>query len=464
MSAPAQTKPRNGFLRHAADKILPPMTWGVSHFFGFVAWHCTRRRDDALRNLAHAFPEKSDEWRLKVARESMNRMCEAFVVPLAVPFMSDNELRRRFTVSDETNVQIERLTREKPCIFQTIHGSLAEALTIFPMLREGLKVATVYRPMDIAWLDALVHRARQSRGMRMVSRKAGLLGLRTAVTDGYNIAMLSDQNTMTSGQLVLCFDRVCSASDLSAILVKRLGLRTCIIRARRTGFLRARFEIIEFPIEGSVGDLTARVNLEVEKLLRADGEECADWFWAHRRWKSKVSGLERSLGYNVNGIPHKSFIPESVRAMGLDAMPKNNPYTLLMPEKPELAKIAAGWMGRLRAGRPDVRWIVVCTGENADLFREGENCERLVTYAPGGREAAFRSIRNEWTETYLSFEPDGASGREAGWCHARTSRGILSLALRGPFTSGDYAKALGDLITYCGWREPQPPTESAKPQ
>jgi len=412
---------RNGILRRIADLVLPPIAWGLVNVTGTLAWLFSERRDIATRNLAHAFPERPEEWHCRMARRSVVGMMEMFLIPLVYAFLSDDELKRRFVVDDETRVRLHGLFEKGKLVIQAPHSTLTEALSLLPMIVPGAKIATVYRPLDFGPAERFVRWSRSRCGMEMVSRKESLLTLRRKLTSGMNIMILFDQNAGKAGSLILSFGRTCSATELPGVMASRKsGGATCIVSVRRTGFMRGEVFVADIPSDGSAEDITARTTLVLEEILRTDEDYCASWMWAHRRWKHMLTQPGRCL----RGATRKDLREWSLKAMGLDCIPLAQPYCVRVPSDPDGARAFARILPSWRERRPDVRWILLVPESSMALLREGEHCERLV--AMRSPQAALSAVRGEWPEMYFSLEPDSDSRREAVLCRAQYSVGITT--------------------------------------
>jgi lauroyl/myristoyl acyltransferase len=449
---------RNGILRHIADVVLPPVAWLMCRTLGLLTWTFTSRGDDAVRNLAHAFPERSAAWHRRIAFQSVTRMFEMFSTPLFMPWMSDRALCKRFSLAPSTDEKLAKIISDGPCILLSPHSAMFESMSMMPLLHKGINFTSVYRPLDFKPADRYVLWARSNWGLKFISRKESLLGVRHVISRGENLGILFDQNALTAGALILSFGRICSTTDLPAILATKLHLRTYIVLARRKGFMRASFDAMEVGSDGTIADLTVRTSLMLENILRNDEGACADWMWAHRRWKSPLCRVPHTLSI----ARKKSFLDASLHAEGLSALPRLNPFCLRLPDDPALARIAAGWMERLREARPDVRWVVLAPKHSAELFTEGGNCERLIAFEPGGSRAALRIVREEWPEFYLSLEPSADNRADAERCRAFRSIGLTLSGSKGgkghdlfPIpperTQADaFDKLLDDLFKACG--------------
>jgi lauroyl/myristoyl acyltransferase len=450
--------PRNGLHRRLADALLPPIAWFFCRMVGLLAWVLTSRRKDTIRNVALAFPEKDARWHRRIAFKSVLRMFEMFVVPVVVPFLSEGNLRRRFHFTQQALAILDRVKQEGPAIMQTPHCASSETMAIAPMLYPGIQFTSIYRPLDLHLVDKLVIKARTLWGMKLISRKEGLLGINHSIAKGECVCILFDQNTLTSGALILSFNRVCMATDLPGILASRLKKPTYLVHAKRTGFLRAAFDIASIQTDGSAAEITATSSLMLEKALRGDDELCADWMWAHRRWKNHFCRVNQFLS-----LAHKKdYLDVSLRLSGLSALPRRQPCILRAPNDPALAEKVAGWMPKLREARPDIRWIVLAEENAARFFCEGENCERLVTFKFDSFRQALQSLRNEYAEIYLPLEPGTDAEKERLTSGSQRALGIIPARRKNKggtvyfeataerFQPSAFDELLRDVFGFCG--------------
>jgi lauroyl/myristoyl acyltransferase len=423
MCAKVDTTSRNGILRRVADHVLPPLAWGLCRALGVAACALTNRQEVAERNLALAFPDRDAKWHRRTARKSILYMFELFAIPLVNPWLSEKTLRERFQLSSGIDERICKMLEEgKAMVVQPPHFATSEALTLLPARYEKLEVSDIYRPLDFGPADRYVHWARSRWGLKMYSRKDALLELHRRLGKGEIVSIPFDQNTINAGALVLCFGRVCAATELPSILASKGAVDSAIVVARRKGFLRASFELVEVAHDGTKADMTARYNLALERTLSEDEELCASWMWAHRRWKHNFTNPGQCLTLKNR----KDYLANSLAALGLKELPRREPFVLRLPDSPELAASVASWLPKLREGRKDVRWIIVAPEAAAGMFRMGGNCERVVTFAEGDARSALESLRSEWPGFIFCLETDANACEEAKACRAER---IVSLSL-----------------------------------
>ena len=119
--------------------------------------------------------------------------------------------------------------------------------------------------------------------MRLISRRVGLMRLMRAAREGQVAVVLFDQTTQT-GAPGSFFGRPCAVTLLPGLIARRFGCAARICWTERTGFWRSRVRTEALHATDAEG-LTVEAHAWLEGRLRSGDEACADWLWAHDRWK-----------------------------------------------------------------------------------------------------------------------------------------------------------------------------------
>jgi len=128
-----------------------------------------------------------------------------------------------------------------------------------------------------------VRESRERFGMKLVSRREGFGRLMQTVRNGHIAAVLFDQTTQT-GSLWRFMGSPCAVTELPGIIAQRFKCAARIFWAERTGFWRCRLRMEALQATDSIG-LTIESNAWLERQLRSGDDVCANWLWAHDRWK-----------------------------------------------------------------------------------------------------------------------------------------------------------------------------------
>ena len=119
--------------------------------------------------------------------------------------------------------------------------------------------------------------------MKLASRREGFARSMKAVREGQVAAILFDQTTQ-SGSIWQFLGAPCAVTELPGIIAQRFKCPSRIFWAERTGFWRCRLRMEALHATDSIG-LTIESNAWLEQKLRSGDDACANWLWAHDRWK-----------------------------------------------------------------------------------------------------------------------------------------------------------------------------------
>jgi KDO2-lipid IV(A) lauroyltransferase len=182
------------------------------------------------------------------------------------------------------------LARGRGIFFLTGHFGNWELLAATHGLA-GFGLSVVVRPLDNPYLDALIARARERSGLRAISKREAVLGVREALGRGECIGILLDQDAGRGGVFVPFLGHPASTSRALAVLA--LKTRAPVLPAFIHRLPDGQHELVlepEIPLV-ITGDLdhdiaanTARYTEAIERQVRAHP---AQWFWVHRRWKTR---------------------------------------------------------------------------------------------------------------------------------------------------------------------------------
>jgi KDO2-lipid IV(A) lauroyltransferase len=155
----------------------------------------------------------------------------------------------------------------------------------------GFGLSVVVRPLDNPYLDAVIARARERSGLRAISKRDAVQGVRDALGRGQCIGILLDQDAGRDGVFVPFLGHPASTSRALAVLA--IKTRAPVVPAFIHRLPDGGHELaLDPPIPlANTGDLdhdievnTARYTEALERHVRAHPEQ---WFWVHRRWKSR---------------------------------------------------------------------------------------------------------------------------------------------------------------------------------
>jgi KDO2-lipid IV(A) lauroyltransferase len=177
----------------------------------------------------------------------------------------------------------------KPAVFVSGHFANWE-VTPRTMHAAGLDYCFVYRAANNPLVDGLIIRTRgavMSRRQIPKGRRGGR-DMLEALSNGVSLAMYVDQKLNSGGVPAPLFGRPAMTGTAAARMALRFGapvIPVDLVRMKGARFKMTVGEAIAFTPSGDIAAdveaLTARINLEIERMARqAPGE----WLWFHRRW------------------------------------------------------------------------------------------------------------------------------------------------------------------------------------
>ncbi len=204
-----------------------------------------------------------------------------------------------FRNRDET---VRTMCTGRPCLMLSGHfGNWEVATATFGVF--GFPLGVVARDLDNPYLHEWFRRFRQYTGNRLISKKGGGGDMVSALEQRGHLALLCDQDAGKRGVFVPFFGK--DASTFKSIALVALQYRACICvgyavrlpddfeNNRWVHYELGSEEIIDtLDFEGAdaVKQITERYTAALERAVRRAPEQ---YFWVHRRWKSRPQQRRR---------------------------------------------------------------------------------------------------------------------------------------------------------------------------
>jgi Kdo2-lipid IVA lauroyltransferase/acyltransferase len=280
-------------------KLLGLMPRRLSRAFGIGLGRAVyllhlRLRRVGMRNLALAFPDKTEAERAVILRGVFTSLGRQLAELCQFPKYTLENVEQ-VVVYDGLENYDRAYARGKGVLFLTAHFGAWE-LSAFAHSLHGHWLHVVMRPMDNEYLDRLIQSYRTMHGNKTVGKDDFVRGLLAAMKAGEVVGILMDTNmTPPQGVFVDFFGiPACTASGLA-----RIALRTdaavvpgFTIWDEALGKYRLRFDpAVELVRTGDVEvDIVAntqKFTKVIEDYVRKYPEQ---WLWVHRRWKTRREG------------------------------------------------------------------------------------------------------------------------------------------------------------------------------
>jgi len=268
-----------------------PVGLWLGRRIGDLAWVFLRgRRAVALQNLVRAFGSQHPAPELhRIGRGSFEHLGMNFIEACVFFFRPPSVLLSRVEIRGAAHLEAAAAHGRGILLLSGHYGNwelLGAGIALMPF---GLSV--VMRPLDHPLLDRVVARFRKRGGVELITKRRGLRDVLEALRRGRMVGILLDQNA-SRGQGVFApfFGVPASTSKSLAVISLRTGAPVIPVFIRRQPDGRHRVEIepaVPPPPDGDVVVYTASFNHAIEAAIRQAPEQ---WFWLHRRWKTRPEG------------------------------------------------------------------------------------------------------------------------------------------------------------------------------
>ena len=245
-----------------------------------------RHRRIALRNLAAAFPARTEAERVAIARRVFAHFGSVLLELLKIRAMPPSALSDLVDTEGEERVWGAYEQRRGVLCFTGHFGyweihAIAHAARVRPM-------AVLARPLDNPLLNAMLEDIRQRTGNTVIYRQGAVRRMLRELAANRGVALLIDQHLHSDAVHVDFFQRPAATTSALAALALRTGAPVIPVFALPLPGGRYRL-VYEHPVNpprvdspDAIREFTQRCTDVLEMYVRRHPEM---WLWMHRRWR-----------------------------------------------------------------------------------------------------------------------------------------------------------------------------------
>jgi KDO2-lipid IV(A) lauroyltransferase len=243
----------------------------------------------AYQNLSRAMPELSEGEKEKILDDMWDNLGRIVGEYPHIAKCPRDQLSNMVEMSDESLKNIQDIidNGKGGIIFSGHIGNWEIGPKIF--LNHGLKVKTVYRPLNNPYVEKMTA---SIRGSELIEKGAsGNRKIIETIKNGEFVVIMADQKFSEGESIQFFNDMAVTATSMARIALK-YDIPLIPARSIRVG-KNFKFKVqLEKPLAiqktGNINsdslNLTRKINIKLEEWIR---EFPAQWFWVHNRWKKK---------------------------------------------------------------------------------------------------------------------------------------------------------------------------------
>ncbi len=400
---------------------------GISIVIGeCVFYMMPTRRKIALSNLHHAFPDKNKKWHIKICKESFRRMIELGMLSVSCGYLSRKRIRNNFSLSSSVTRTINAIKNSgRGAIILIPHTTLIESLIFIPYLFQGNnipEIGVIYRPFGNKAIEKHIKQSRERFGLKLLSRKRGFIEAMTKLKQNKIIAMLFDQNAGCSGATTTFFGRFAQTTEMPGILAARYQVPVYCLHAQRIGTWQAKIKIEKLHNGSSnISYPVLSANRWLEKKICENDDTCADWLWAHDRWKTSFN--KKAL-FSIN--KNRNWLDETKQLFNYKELPKTFRIFVRLPNWLGDIVMTIPILRELKRCRPDVDITFLCQEQYIELLKHLNLADHYITLPHKGIKYFFQILkyRQLYPDVHILFTNFIRGDIEAWLINATTRMGI----------------------------------------
>ena len=177
----------------------------------------------------------------------------------------------------------------KPVVFFSGHFANFELMAM-ELNKFGIKLATIYRPLNNFYLNPLMEylRIKYICPIQIPKGKSGSRKIVTKIIDGYSIALMVDQR-VSEGPRISFFNKEAHTTTIPAQVALKYNCKLVPIYIQRKNginfemIIHKPYEIKKTGVhEKDIKNNSLTINEKIEKMIIKNPTQ---WIWTHNRWK-----------------------------------------------------------------------------------------------------------------------------------------------------------------------------------
>lgn len=262
---------------------------GVGSCFGKILYFFDRKhRKIAYENLRPSFPEKTESDLKNIIKKLYDNMGRGFTEFLYLPKLPLEKLKTLIKVKGEEHLKTA-INKGKGVIVIVSHFGNWELMGA-RYTEYGASTVIAF-PQSNALADKVITKYRTKAGMRIIFTGNAVKEIFRALRNKGMVGFLADQDAHAEGVFIDFFGRPASTNRGPAVMAlktKAAIIMSFIVREKDNTFtlhIEPELQLVDTgAFEADVRKNTENWSAVLERYVREYPEQ---WFWVHRRWKTR---------------------------------------------------------------------------------------------------------------------------------------------------------------------------------
>ena len=271
-------------LSNLVQSLEPSTQFNYANKLGFVCYHfLIIRQKEARRNISIAFPKLSENKRENILKDTYRFFIYSSMQFLSLP---KSITHANISVNGEQYLH-EALSKNKGVLLVSGHFGLWELLLGWFGINKYSLLLIGQKQKNVG-ADRFINELRKSNGIKILPRKSSLELMYSALENNDILTLASDQDAKKNGVFINFFGVKASTPKGAALFHLKSKSPIIFVTCHMKNINKYIINIrpVKIPNKSDIESITIAYTSLLENIIKKYPDQ---YFWFHRRWKTKPS-------------------------------------------------------------------------------------------------------------------------------------------------------------------------------
>jgi KDO2-lipid IV(A) lauroyltransferase len=271
-------------LSNLVQSLEPSTQFNYANKFGFVCYHFLKiRQKEARRNISIAFPKLSENKRENILKDTYRFFIYSSMQFLSLP---KSVTHANISVNGEQYLH-EALSKNKGVLLVSGHFGLWELLLGWFGINKYSLLLIGQKQKNVG-ADRFINELRKNNDIKILPRKSSLELMYSALENNDILTLASDQDAKKNGVFINFFGVKASTPKGAALFHLKSKSPIIFVTCHMKNINKYIINIrpVKIPNKSDIESITIAYTSLLENIIKKYPDQ---YFWFHRRWKTKPS-------------------------------------------------------------------------------------------------------------------------------------------------------------------------------